>query len=450
MQHLLDANFTRCLEIEILFKMRIVHLTPGTANFHCGSCHRDNALIKALRKLGHDATMTPLYLPLVTDGEPASGTTPIFAGGINLFLQQKIPFFRKTPRWLDALLDSKLLLRLAGAKASMTSAKQLGEMTVESLLGMGGRQAKEWQRLITWMKDQEKPEAVSLSNGLLSGLAPAIAEQLNVPVYVSLQGEDSFLDTLPEPYRSKSWELMRQNATHVTRYIATSEWYAQNMRERLAVKPAQVAAVPNGMDFTEYRPRENWPEAKPGNPIIGYLARQIAGKGLGCIVDAFVALCSFESVPRVELYIGGTVTDADLPYIKEQQKKIALAGLTHRVWFLPNLTFEHKIQHLQRLSVLSVPATYGEAFGLYVLEALACGVPVVEPDHAGLGELVRATGGGLLCPPDDSVALAKTLESMLLNPEEAKRLAIHGREQVLTNYTHEAMAKRFLAAIQGT
>jgi glycosyltransferase involved in cell wall biosynthesis len=422
--------------------MRLVHLTPGTGNFHCGSCHRDNSLVKALRQLGHEVTMVPLYLPLVTDGEPSSGNAPLFAGGINMWLQQKLALFRHTPRWLDKWLDSSKLLQFAASKASMTSARDLGEMTVESLLGTDGRQYKEWRRLIDWMAHEEKPDAVSVSNGLLSGLAKVIRQELKIPVYVSLQGEDSFLDTLPEPFRSRSWRLMEENAAYVSKFIATSEWYAETMRERLRLSPEQLAAVPNGLDLAAYQPAQ-----PPAVPTIGFLARLIAGKGLDQLVDGFLDLAARDSVPGVRLAIGGTMTDADLPFIEQQKAKLAAAGLSDRVDWRPNLTAEAKIAHLQGLSILSVPATYGEAFGLYVLEALACGVPVVEPNHAGLAELVTATGGGLLCAPNDKKSLVDAWERLLSDTALRQNLATHGRQQVLANYSHQAMAERFLRAI---
>src|SRR5688572_17173986 len=195
--------------------MRIVHLTPGTGNFHCGSCHRDNHLMKALRRRGHDVTMVPLYLPLVTDGEAANPELPVFAGGINLFLKQKLPFFRKAPRWLQRWLDSPKMLRFAAKRAGMTSARQLGEMTVESFRGVTGTQAEDWQKLIDWIGKTGKPDILSLSNGLLNGLAVAAQKDLGVPVVCSLQGEDTFLDALPEPYRTQSWDLFRANSSAV-------------------------------------------------------------------------------------------------------------------------------------------------------------------------------------------------------------------------------------------
>ncbi len=419
--------------------MRIIHLTPGTGNFHCGSCHRDNHLMKALRALGHDVTMVPLYLPLVTDGEAASPELPVFAGGINLFLKQKLPFFRHAPRWLHRWLDTPKMLRRAAKRAGMTSARQLGEMTVESFRGVTGRQAEDWQRLIDWIGNTGKPDVLSLSNGLLNGLAVAAQRQIGVPVVCSLQGEDSFLDTLPEPYLTQSWDLFRENSRAVARYVATSEYYAATMRRRLGLTGEQIVCVQNGLDLSEYKRQPHAPDI----PVIGYLARQIAGKGLHTLVEAFILLAP--RLPVVRLSIAGTATDADAQFIAQQQRKLHDAGLWDRVTWRQNLDVAEKIAHFQSLTVLSVPAAYGEAFGLYVVESLACGVPVVEPDHAGLGELVRSTGGGLLCAPDNPASLAENLERVLTDTALRQSLADAGHAAVHRDFTAARMARDFEA-----
>lgn len=419
--------------------MRVVHLTPGTGNFHCGSCLRDNALIKALRARGHDALMSPLYLPLVTDKEEANPEQPIRVGGISLYLQQQMPWFHKLPRFVHRWLNRPGLLRLAAKGMGMTSARTLGEMTVGSLLGREGRQWGEWGQLVRWIRDEARPQVVSLSNSLLSGLAPALAEEARVPVVVSLQGEDSFLDTLKEPWRTQAWAAMRHNAQWVTRYVAPSRYYQEVMAGRLGIPLEQVAVLPNGLDLTPFpvaEPDPNW-------PTIGYLARMIQGKGLGTLVDAFIDLVGRRSLPRVRLRIGGAYTPMDEAYVRQQQAKLAQAGCAERVTWHPNLSYEEKLKFLSQLSVFSVPATYGEAFGLYVVEALASGVPVVQPDHGAFPEIVERTQGGVLCAPDDPRALADAWEALLKDESARDQMANRGLNAARREYTAMRMAERF-------
>ena len=91
--------------------------------------------------------------------------------------------------------------------------------------------------------------------------------------------------------------------------------------------------------------------------------------------------------------------------------------------------------------MFSVPANYGEAFGLYVIEALAAGVPVVQPRTAAFPEILAATGGGVLCEPNDAKSLADALEELLLNPDRARALGEAGRRAVAEKFSAEAMAQ---------
>src|SRR6058998_2358322 len=115
--------------------MNIIQLTPGAGAMFCGNCFRDNALVAALRKLGHSVTMVPLYLPLTLDEEDQSASTPIFFSGINVYLEQKSKLFRQAPRWIHELFASRPLLGWAAGKAAKTRAEDLGELTLSMLRG---------------------------------------------------------------------------------------------------------------------------------------------------------------------------------------------------------------------------------------------------------------------------------------------------------------------------
>lgn len=422
--------------------MKIVHLSPGTGNFHCGNCLRDNALARELLALGHDVTIVPVYLPMVVD-EPLAvdDGVPIFLGGINMYLQQKLPIFRHTPRWIDKWFDSRKLLLKAAKKAGMTRARDLGEMTLSTFRGEDGRQRKEVRRLVEWLKSTAKPDIVSLSNALLNGLAPAIKKELGVPVIALLQGEDSFLDSLPEPYKEQCWEAFRENNTAIDRYVPVSRYYGDLMRERMRLNAEDLDLVHIGVDPGLYRPPETPPKAEP--PTIGYLARMCIGKGLHTLVDAFILLRERNRVPGVRLRVAGAQTDIDIPFIDAQKQKLEKAGLAGASEFLPNVSLEEKLDFLHSINVFSVPATYGEAFGLYLLEAMACGVPVVVPRHAAFPEIIGETGGGLLADPDDPESLALQLETVLTSPGEREKLGKAGRAGVEAGFNNRRMAEEF-------
>ena len=119
---------------------------------YCGGCFRDNALVTALRALGHDTLMLPLYLPLTLDEADQSAGTPIFFSGVNVYLEQKLPWFRRAPQWLHRALASPKLLGLLGGLAGRTRAEDVGELTVSMLRGEEGNQAREIAELVAWLK----------------------------------------------------------------------------------------------------------------------------------------------------------------------------------------------------------------------------------------------------------------------------------------------------------
>jgi glycosyltransferase involved in cell wall biosynthesis len=418
--------------------MRIAHLTAGTARFYCGTCLRDHALVAELRKLGHEALMVPLYLPLMAE-KPAAEEAPIFLGGINAFLQQKSALFRNTPRWFDRVLDAPWLLDQLSAWSGMTSAQDLGEMTVAALKGPAGEQAKEFHRAADWLASEFRPDVVCLSNALLLGFAPAIRAATNAPVVCSLQGEESFLDQLVEPWRARAWELVAQRAAEADALVAVSEWYRDRMAGRLGLAPERVRVVHNGIPLEGFERIVRRPE----RPTVGYLAAMVPAKGLATLVDAYIALRGRGTVPGVRLHVAGSQPPGSAPFVRALMAKLDHAGALGDCTFAVDLTREQKLAFLAGLSVLSVPATYGEAFGLYVLEALAAGVPVVQPDSGAFPELLAMTQGGVLCRPHDPEALATGIEGILTEPEIADGMAQRGRDAVFARFGAKNMADAF-------
>ena len=424
--------------------MRIIQLTPGTGNYYCGSCMRDNALTRALLKRGHDVMMVPLYLPIVTDEPATSLDVPIFLNGISVYLEQNIPLLRRMPEWLNRALRSPALLRLAARLADLTTAKSLGEAAVSMLQGENGRQAGEMARLVDWLRTQPPPDVLCLSNSLLGGLTRRLKEQLRAPVVCTLQGEDSFLDSLPEPYRRQAWELLAQRCADSDHFIAVSRYFGDAMRARLGLAAERVTVVPPGIAVDEFVPAPVAPEP----PAIGYLARMHHAKGLGTLVEAFIQLKHEGRFPTLRLRVAGAQTGADARYVRTLQRKLAAQHLLEQTEFLPNLERRAKQEFLRSLTVFSVPATYGEAFGVYALEAMASGVPVVQPRHGAFPELLQQTGGGLLCAPDDPAALAAGLQDLLLDPTRARRLGAVGCAAVRERFSVDAMTRQVEEVLQ--
>lgn len=427
--------------------MKIVFLTPGTGSYYCGACLRDNALARELLRLGHDVTIAPMYLPLMIDEATLPGLeqTPIFFGGINVYLQQKLPFFRNTPAAFDRLLNSNSLLRWAARHSHMTSAREHGEMTLEMLNVETSRLRKEIEKLYGWLEHSAKPDIVCLSTALLAGFAPELKRRLGAPVVSCFQGEDSFLDGLPEPYRTRCWSAMATRLAASDAIISPSRYYADFMRERLGLASNAIEIVPNGISLESYRPADApTPTPAPASPIIGYLARMSRDKGLELLAEAFIVLARELGDAATQLKIAGAATAADEPFITRMKRRIADAGLASRVSWTPNLSHEDKVAFLRSLTLFSVPAIYREAFGLYVIEAMACGVPVVQPDASAFPEIIGAGGGGLCVPPNDPRALAHMWQQLLRETPRRTALGAAARLSVEKHFSARTMCDRFL------
>ncbi len=326
----------------------------------------------------------------------------------------------------------------------MTSPRELGVMTEQMLLGSHGKTRLEINRLIEHLKEEGSPDVVLLNNALLLGLAEPIVKALGCPVACTLQGEDTFIDSLPEPWRSNAWKLLAGKAKDVAFFMPVSRYHADVMADRMGLSFEKMRVVYNGIEPEHYTPQD----APPDPPVVGYFARLCESKGLGTLIDAVLLLHERGQLGRTRLHLAGAATPNDMRYLDAQHRRLADAGLADRVLIETNVSLQDKTHLLRGMSVLSVPAAYGESFGLYVLEANACGVPVVEPDHAGLAEVVALTGGGILCEPNDPVSLADKLSELLNDPVRCQSLGQAGRAAVLDRFTAEHMAKNVATVLE--
>src|ERR1700688_4761455 len=197
---------------------------------YCGSCMRDNTLVAALARQGHDALLVPTYTPIRTDEHDVS-THRVFFGGVNVYLQQKWSLFRHTPWFLDRLLDAPSLLRWVSRFAVSTRAEDLGDLTVSMLKGEHGKQSKEVAKIAQWLAAEVKPQVINLTNAIVSGMVHEPKRTVGAPVLCSLQGDDIYLDSLPEPFRTQSLQLIRDHCREIDGFIATCGYYADFMAE---------------------------------------------------------------------------------------------------------------------------------------------------------------------------------------------------------------------------
>jgi glycosyltransferase involved in cell wall biosynthesis len=418
--------------------MKIVYITAGAAGMYCGSCLHDNTLVAALLAQGHESLLVPTYTPIRTDEQDVS-LQRVFLGGINVFLQQKLALFRHTPWIVDRPLDAPRLLRWASRFAVKTAPEQLGDLTVSMLEGEHGRQRKEVEKLAHWLAHDLQPEIINLTNALLAGIVHEIKDRTRARILCTLQGDDIYLEALPEPYRTKCLSLIRSHCGLIDGFIATSRYYADFMTEYFAIPRERIHVVYPGLNLAGHAgPRTS----RDGQPCtIGYFARICPEKGLHVLGEAFHHLRQSPGAPPCRLRVSGWLGANQAAYLEEIKRKLAASGLGEEFEYVASPDHASKVEFIRSLDILSVPTTYREPKGLYILEALANGVPVVQPRHGSFPELVEQTGGGLLVEPDNPKDLARGLRQLAEDAGQREKLAQSGKKSVHAYFHAQRMAE---------
>ena len=436
--------------------MRITYLTAGAAGMFCGSCMNDNAVAKELIKAGHDCVLMPVYTPIRTDVEDMS-VDRVFLGGVNVYLSQKLPLIRYLPRWVVGWLDHPWVIKALTSKAGKTSPELLGQLAISMLDGLGGNQKQEFEELLRFLQTSIRPEKVLLTNLLIGGVIPQMAS--NADVWVMLQGDDIFLDSLSVSHRAQAIERMRRLIGSAKGFICHSQAYGQSMQSLLGIPESKLHVVPLGVATEDFIDRAaSRTEIRRDDQVIrlGYLARMAPEKGLHLLVDAFIELRRDGRFSDVRLSMAGWMGPQHATYWKEQQAKLHRAGLDGQWSYAGTVNRAEKVAFLESLDLFCVPTTYADPKGIFLLEAVASGLPYVMPEHGAFPELHRriakaADGAsiGQLYPPLKFEGLVKTLEKALESvlARSVKREA--ASPLVLAELDIAMHTKRLVAVLQG-
>jgi glycosyltransferase involved in cell wall biosynthesis len=398
----------------------------------------DNTLARAMQRTGIDIQLIPTYTPIRTDEEDVS-IDRVFLGGVSVYMEQVIPGYRLVAPMLSPLLDQPWLLKLATRRASSTSSRSLGKLTVSMLRGTSGRQRRETEQLCQWLSTSVKPRLVVFSNILIAGCAALLKQKTGARQLVTLQGDDIFLESLPEKYRRQAFEEIAKIVPCIDGFLVHSQFYADFMSDYLRIPADKIRKIPLGVDVADFVDCLD-SRSQSSTPTIGYLARLAPEKGLHVLVDAFIALRRQYPNLAARLRVAGYLGENHRGYAEEQFANLKAASLGDQFEYLGSVNRREKIEFLSSLDLLSVPTTYRDPKGLFVLEALAAGVPVVQPAHGAFPELIERLGGGDLVPPNDPAALAEAFARRLTDREGSRRLGNQGREAVLRDFNAEAMA----------
>ncbi len=420
--------------------MNIIQIIPGSGgSFYCGNCLRDSKFIVALREQGHEVIKIPMYLPIFAD-EHDIDKIPVFYGAVSIYLKQLYPIFRKAPAWIDRLLNSRPILKLAASMAGSTNAKGLEELTVSMLLGENGKQNEELERLIDWVEDHYKPDIIHISNALLLGLAHRIKERLKVPVVCSLQDEDVWVDAMGSDFRDQIWKLMTEKAKYIDLFIGVSHYFSEVMKQRMLIPDQKVRSLYLGVDPDDYDFIP--PNEKSRN--IGFISRMCHENGLDILVGAFILLKKKQGFDDVKLKLTGGSTGSDIKYLKKIKKSIRKEDLESQVDFIDEFEDNDRLGFFSQVTVISVPVRNGEAFGMYLLESMASGIPVLQPAIGAFPEIINLAGGGLIYEPNTPDALCEALATILCDPVLLNSLGLTARKGVEQEFNIHEHAKEMI------
>jgi len=410
--------------------MKILHIIPGSGgSFYCGNCMRDSKYVPALKALGHDVVKLPMYLPLFANVEEENDT-PVFYGAVSIYLKQLYPVFRKAPKWVDSLLNAKPLLKLAAKYSGSTDAKGLEDMTISMLMGEKGLQSEELERMVDWIVDHYKPDVIHLSNALLLGLAPTIKRRLDTVLICSLQDEDVWVDVMDPKFRDRVWGLMQQAVEYVDGFVAVSDYYASRMKESMKIPTEKLTSIHIGVDPADYFPHP----IENKKRTIGYVSRMCHENGLDILVDAFIGLKKRAGFEDVTLMITGGSTAVDTKYLNNLKSLLKKNNLLDQVIFQEDFSTFGLKAFYEKVMVLSVPVRNGEAFGIYLLESMASGVPVIQPALGAFPEIIHLSGGGVVYEPNEPSALTQALSDTLSNPALLSKLSLSAIKGVETSF----------------
>jgi glycosyltransferase involved in cell wall biosynthesis len=210
----------------------------------------------------------------------------------------------------------------------------------------------------------------------------------------------------------------------------------------LAIPRDRIAVVPLGINM------EGYDRAAPrtvGETFrVGYFARVSPEKGLDVLADAYRLLRERSRGTPMRLEAAGYMAPVQAPYMEQIRSRLAAAGLDGEFTYHGQVDRAGKVAFLRSLDVLSVPTPYQEPKGTFLLEAMAAGVPVVQPRRGAFPEIVEKTGGGVIVPADDPRALADALFAL---SQDRDRLAALGRrayDGVREHYTIQKSVDRLL------
>ncbi len=287
------------------------------------------------------------------------------------------------------------------------------------------------------MTENGKPDIIHLSNALIIGLARQLKKYLDVKIVCSLLNEDDWIDEMAEPYRSDAWKLISEEAVNVDTFITPSNYYKELFISKTGFSGKNVHIIPLAIDTRNLNvlPKKN------NYPAVGYFSRINSPNGFDKLVDAFIDLKTRNKLPELTLHVSGGFTGSDKSFIAEQIRKIKYHGLKSSIRIYPEFQGNSKEEFFSSIDIMSVPVRKHDGYGLYILEANASGVPVVQPETGAFPEIIEKTGGGITYSPDTTEELSAALVRLFEDNTLRASLGQRGKENVLRELSLAVMSE---------
>jgi glycosyltransferase involved in cell wall biosynthesis len=211
---------------------------------------------------------------------------------------------------------------------------------------------------------------------------------------------------------------------------------------RLRNYEEKVVIVPPGVDVERFHPDEV--EVEDTIFFLGVLDEFHKYKGLDYLLEALKLVK--KEITRVKLRIGGA--GKLLEYYKGRAVSL---GLVEHVDFLGHVPRDKTPEYYRECNLFALPSISAaqEGFGMVLLEAMACGKPIVGTSVAGVAEDVRKHNAGIIIEPKDPAALAEAVIGILQDKEEAEKMGAKGRRLVEEKYAWSSVASKIEGIYQG-
>jgi glycosyltransferase involved in cell wall biosynthesis len=270
-------------------------------------------------------------------------------------------------------------------------------------------------------------------------LANAVSSKAKIGFYSA----QNIFKTYPIPFRQlEQWVLQSSQFAFPISYSVENVLKAKNCQ-------AKCCVLPLGIDPNIYFPQTGYTQLSTqwhsgiDEVTIGFLGRIVPEKGLKTLL---LALHQIKHISWKLVMAGSGSYESDMKGLAKE------LGLGDRVLFLGYIPHPEAPQYLSAFDILVLPSetqpNWKEQFGRVIIEAMACGTPVIGSDSGEIPYLIKATGGGLIFPEGQPSHLASCLKQLISDQNLRALLATQGQKVVLEQYTVSSIVQRFTQTIE--